>query len=182
MEKFRIDSRISYAITMLPVTIVFLVTYMLLGCNRDQGVDNAKEYLQSSLPPESVDKIDYLMSDSVLAYSLASIQFNCLAKASSDLASSQITTQQFDSIKVRARETLSMIALSYKGVKDDILPSHRAFLRRAIYLDVKMKNGTNTLIGVVMDEDGLTPVATVDDLVKRLDRETNAACSDGLSF
>ena len=156
---------------LLFITLLATIT----ACSTEHtGRENACQYVREQMPlqAENIKKVEVIDEESVLTTLLLSFGISEIYIEKSKYISNEITNDKWfafrDSMMTvgfDVRKAWIMDKITNDSLR--LLPKYRGSWRKAYTVEVTMKSGANEQYRVCMDKDGVTPVATNDEIIKK---------------
>ena len=162
--------------------LLLIAIVILIACGgTDQSRQNACQYVREQMPGQSgnIKSVEVIGEDSVLTILLLSFGISEIYTEKTKLLDNEINIDQWrvfvDSMMTVENDVTSSWFME-KSFNDSLrlLPKYKDSWRKAYLVEVAMNSGAIKQYRVSMDQDGITPSSTADDIIKIVEEFDNA--------
>ena len=156
--------------------LILILLIVFCSCEQDQGKRNATKFVEDAigrslaLDASQVESIEIVDEDTLLSHAMLMVPLNEILKAKSQFIQGEITRDSLTSVCDKDFRYWEAVQTSWyvdsKFGKND--PQYQTWLRRVFKFKVKFKDGKLREPRLVMDADGITPVALESEVQMKL--------------
>ena len=159
-----------------------IVIALLTACSEaDQGKRNACQYVREQIPnqADNIKSVEVVGEDSVLTTLLLSFGASEIYIEKTKFYDNEISREEWQAFSDSMMTVGSDVTHSWfmvKATNDSLrqLPKYKGSWRKAYQVEVTMKSGAKKQYRVCMDQDGVTPSMTADEIIKKSEDFYNA--------
>ena len=166
---------------MKKILLATVIAILTASSEADQGKQNACKYVREQIPQQAdnIKSVEVIGVDSVLTTLLLSFGASEIYTEKTKLLDNEISSDQWLTFVDSMMTVGSDVTHSWIMDKSDndslrLLPKYKGSWRKAYMVQVTMKSGATKQYRVCMDQDGVTPAMTADDIVKKSEEFYNA--------
>lgn len=160
---------------LLITTVIAILTACSDGADQDKR--NACQYVREQMPQQSdnIKSVEVIDEDSVLTTLLLSFGASEIYTEKIKLLDNEISIDQWRVFTDSMMTLESDVTRSWfmdRAINDSLrlLPKYKDSWRKAYLIEVTMKSGATKQYRVCMNQDGVTPSNTADDIIKEVEK------------